>query len=144
MGEKMHILQIICGQFDIMLLYLFGSQQTNALQILQEKPVSVTDPLTDIDIGVVFSRPLSHGRERVRLYSKIFNQLEDLFTPYKLDLVFLEENNSVFQAEAVKGICVYAASPEVKDTYEEDILRRACDFKPYLDQYYQELLEDLK
>jgi len=144
MGEKLRQIQDICKQFNIALLYLFGSQKQKALSILQGEPVSIKDPLTDIDVGVVFSEPLPTGRKRTRLYSNIYNLLEDLFLPYNLDLVFLSENHSVFQAEAVKGICVYAASDSAKDTYEEDILRRACDFFPFLEIYYDELLEVIK
>lgn len=133
---------VICDKYDISLLYLFGSQKDRAIQILQDLRVSINDPLTDIDVGVVFSRELPSGLHRARLYGKLYCELEDLFLPYKLDLVFLEENHSVFQAEALKGICVYVKDQKVKERYEEDILRRACDFAPYLKIYYNEILED--
>jgi len=42
------------------------------------------------------------------LYSNIYNQMSTLFEPLKLDLVLLQEQHSVFQAEAVYGICIYA------------------------------------
>lgn len=141
MKSKMSAMEAICRKFSISLLYLFGSQQQAAKRILYGHPVEIIDPLTDIDIGVVFSNPLPYGRERVKLYSRLFNELEDLFLSLKTDLVFLKENHSVFQAEAVKGICVYAASTEAREEYEDIILRRACDFKPFLEKYYEELLE---
>ena len=112
------------------------------MQILHSLPVSINDPLTDIDVGVVFSKQIPDGLFRARLYGKLYKELEDVFLPYRLDLVFLEENHSVFQAEALKGICVYAKDQAEKELYEEDILRRACDFAPYLKMYYNELLED--
>lgn len=144
MGNKTNLIKEICQKYHIQLMYVFGSQKETALQLLEGKKVEFEDPLTDIDIGVVFERQLPCGRERTLLYSKIYNQLDEIFSPNKLDLVFLEENHSVFQAEAIKGYCIYAKSNEVKEAYEEAILRRACDFKPFLELYYKELLEDLK
>ena len=131
----------ICQRYEVSLLYLFGSRLHTALQILDGHAPTVDDPLADIDVGVVFSAPLPMGRQRAQLYSALFNELEDIFLPYAVDLVFLEENHSVFQAEAVIGSCVYAATPEIKDAYEASVLCRACDFRPFLAKYYQELLE---
>ncbi len=134
----------ICREFNIVLLYLFGSQKERALLLLNGEDVTINDPLTDVDIGVVFKHPLPRGRKRTLLYSKIYNRLDEIFFPFKLDLVFLEENHSVFQAEAVKGHCLFTSSVEIRDAYEEEILRRACDFKPFLEKYYEELLEESK
>jgi len=141
MKEKTDLIESICRKFNIALLYLFGSQKARAIQLLKEKNEIINDPLTDIDIGVVFKHSLPVGRLRLLLYSKLYNELEDVFLPYKLDLIFLEENHSVFQAEAVKGYCLYSSNAEIKDAYEEEILRRACDFKPFLEKYYEEILE---
>lgn len=141
MKGKNRRLAAICRQFQISLLYLFGSQKSVGLAILQGNYFEVNDPLTDIDVGVIFSDKMPSGVQRTKLYSKIYNTLQDLFLPLSLDLVFLEENHSVFQAESVKGICVYSISQNAQELYEEDILRRACDFKPYLEKYYEELLE---
>jgi len=134
-------LEDICRKFDISLLYFFGSQQKAAKQISDGHIVEIEDAMTDIDIGVVFCEPLPIGRARVKLYSQIFNELEDLFLPVETDLVFLEENHSVFQSEAIKGICAYAVDTELRELYEESVLRRACDFRPFLEKYYDELLE---
>lgn len=141
MKSKKCNLEEICRKFDISLLYFFGSQQKAAKQISDGHLVEIDDTMTDIDIGVVFYGPLPFGRARVKLYSQIFNELEDLFLPVETDLVFLEENHSVFQAEAIKGICAYAADTELRELYEESVLRRACDFRPFLEKYYDELLE---
>lgn len=141
MSSKRSALASICQKYGVTLMYLFGSQRGVALQIIAGQSLAVTDPLADIDVGVVFGAPLPQGRARARLYSFLFNDLEDIFAPHATDLVLLEENHSVFQSEAVLGTCVYAATAEAKDAYEEAILRRASDFRPFLEQYYQELLE---
>jgi len=84
---------------------------------------------------------IENMKERYKLYRDIYNELEELFKPYPLDLAFLQENHSIFQVEALKGICVYSASEELKDHYEMIILRRAADFKYVLEQYIEEALE---
>lgn len=139
--NKLERLEKICQKYNIALVYLFGSQKENALRILEDKDTFINDPLADIDVGVVFSDPLENVTERYKLYGDIYNELEELLGPYPLDLVFLEESHSVFQIEALKGICVYSASEEFKDNYEMMILRRAADFKYVLEKYIEEALE---
>ena len=131
----------ICQKYNIALVYLFGSQKENSLNILNEEKVDIKDPLADIDVGIVFSQDIESIPERHKVYSYIYNDFEDLFLPYHLDLVFLQECHSVFQTEALLGICVYSISEEFKDEYEMMVLRRAADFKYVLDKYAEEALE---
>ncbi len=139
--NKLERLKKICQKYNIALAYLFGSQKENALRILEDKDVSINDPLADIDVGIVFSYDIENVKERYKLYGDIYNELEELFKPYPLDLVFLQESHSVFQVEALKGICIYSVSEEFKDNYEMMILRRAADFKYVLEKYIEEALE---
>ncbi len=135
-------LKEVCKKHRISLAYLFGSQAGEGIKLLSGDEVGVSDPLADLDVGVVTVDPLPEGLARARLYSSIFSDLEDLFSPLPLDLVFLEENHSVFQLEAVKGKCVYSLGPDTRDRYETYVLRRAADFRPFLEKYYMEILED--
>ncbi len=127
----------------IALIYLFGSRVEVAGEILNGVSHLFDDPLADIDVGIVFKEGLPPENKRVFLYSDIFNDLEEFFSPYLLDLVFLEETHSVFQSEAICGSCIYYCSEDFREDYEEDILRRAADFRPFLDKYYEELLEEV-
>ena len=131
----------ICQKYNIALVYLFGSQKENSLNILNEEKVDIKDPLADIDVGIVFSQHIESIPDRHKVYSNIYNDFEDLFLPYHLDLVFLQECHSVFQTEALLGICVYSISEEFKDEYEMMVLRRAADFKYVLDKYAEDALE---
>jgi len=139
--NKLERLKKICQKYNIALAYLFGSQKENALRILEDKDVSINDPLADIDVGIVFSYDIENVKERYKLYGDIYNELEELFKPYPLDLIFLQESHSVFQVEALKGICIYSVSEEFKANYEMMILRRAADFKYVLEKYIEEALE---
>jgi transcriptional regulator with XRE-family HTH domain len=139
--EKIEKLRDICQKYNIALVYIFGSQKENSLKLLNGEKVDIKDPLADIDVGIVFIHSIEDIPERYKIYSNIYNDFEDLFLPYHLDLVFLQECHSVFQTEALLGICVYSISEEFKDEYEMMILRRAADFKYVLDKYTEEALE---
>jgi len=140
--KKKEIISNISLKYNIGLIYIFGSQIETGLDLLNEIPREFTDPLTDIDIGVVFKTGLPGLSERYTLYSSIYNQLEDVFAPYPLDLVFLDETHSVFQGNAICGQCIYYCSMEFKESYEEKILMRAADFRPFLERYLDEVLEE--
>lgn len=139
--EKIEKLREISQKYNIALVYLFGSQKESSVKILNGEKVDINDPLADIDVGIVFSQDIESIPERHKVYSNIYNDLEDLFLPYHLDLVFLQECHSVFQTEALLGICVYSISEEFKDEYEMMVLRRSADFKYVLDKYSEEALE---
>ncbi len=135
-------LAAICSSHQVSLAYLFGSRARDGSELLAGKTLVNDDPLADLDLGVVFGRPPLEPGQRLKKYAALYNELEDLVRPFRLDLVFLEETHSVFQSEAIRGICVYQVSEAVRDDYELNILRRAADFKPFLERYYQELLEE--
>ncbi len=134
----------MCRQHGLALVYLFGSQAANALRMLHGEMVELRDPLADIDIGIVTMRPLpSDARQRLRLYAALHNALSEFFAPYPVDLVLLEEHHSVFQAGALMGACAFQSNQAFRDRYEMSILRRAADFKPFLDRFHREVLEEV-
>ncbi|GAV22108.1 nucleotidyltransferase domain-containing protein [Carboxydothermus pertinax] len=141
--ERFFQLKKVCQKYNIRILYAFGSNYDKAKKILHG--AKVEDNYSDLDIGVVFLKELPRGRSRTILYSEIYNDLEDIFNPFPLDLVFLEENHSVFQSQAIlQGEVLYFADEKEKEEYEERILARAFDFKYHLDKFYEEMLEELQ
>jgi predicted nucleotidyltransferase len=139
--KKTEIINSICKKYNIILMYLFGSHKENGYKLLNGEDVVIEDPLADIDVGVVFSYDINEVNDRYKLYSNIYNDLIEMIP--KLDLVFLQENHSVFQTEAILGICIYAKSEAIKDDYELKTLAKAADFKYVLDKFCQERLEEL-
>lgn len=142
-NKKYDELASICRRHGVSLLYLFGSQALAGAELLAGKKAQPSDSLTDLDLGAVTEDSLPSPPLRAKFYAALYNELEDLFKPFPLDLVLLEENHSVFQAEALKGICIYQMSAEKRDRYEMMILRRAADFRPFLEKYLRELLEEV-
>jgi len=90
MNNNLPKLEQICEKYNIALLYIYGSQVEAGIKLLEGKKVAITDPLTDVDIGIVFDKALPGPRERCILYSSIYNELSDLFIPFPLDLVFIQ------------------------------------------------------
>ncbi|HOK20424.1 MAG TPA: nucleotidyltransferase domain-containing protein, partial [Thermosynergistes sp.] len=101
----MQRLKGICADHDVILVYLFGSQAEAGFRLLEGRNEVPSDQLADLDVGVVTAKPLPPPGQRAKLYSDLYNELEEVFKPFRLDLVFLEEHHSVFQFEAIKGIC---------------------------------------
>jgi hypothetical protein len=143
MGSGMMRLGELCREQGVALAYLFGSQRELGLRLLHGEPAGPSEPLADLDLGVVFEGPLPGPDRRYRLYSEIYNAFTDLFPGQRLDLVFLQEGHAVFQAQAVIGPCVFAVNETYRDDYEHRILARAADFRPVLDLFYRERLEEV-
>lgn len=116
-------IESICEKYNIGLVYLFGSQKDAARDIIDGRKVLIDDKLADIDVGIVFDFDLLEQDDRYKLYADIYNSMEDVFLPYVLDLVFLQEHHSIFQCQAIMGHCIYLKSEDFKDRYEEWILK---------------------
>ncbi len=142
MNKHAHFKEL-CDKYNVALAYLFGSRVEDGYALLTGNRVSNNDPLADIDVGIVFRDILPEGMEKVNIYSSLYNDLEEIYKPYPLDLVFLQETHSVFQANVIIGRCIYAISREAQEDYEENILRRAADFKPFLERYLDEMIEEV-
>ncbi len=127
----------------ISLIYLFGSQAQKGLALLNGIIVEAADHLEYLDIGIVLQDSLPSAEKMPSFYSNLYNQISTLFEPLKLDLVMLQEQHSVFQAEAIYGICIFAESKLIQEEYEENTLRRTADFRPVLEKFYKERLEEL-
>ncbi len=142
-SDRLNQLSRVFVRHGVSLAFLFGSQAEKGEALLDGRPVEPADDLADLDLGVVLSDPLPEGLARARFYALLYNDLVDLFRPLSLDLVLLQETHSIFQLEAIKGICVYQESEQAKEDYEMSILRRAADFGPVLVKFLEETLEEV-
>lgn len=143
-GARVAALRRACRMHGICLVYLFGSRKDEALRFLRDDDEFwCRDPLADIDVGVVFERPLVPEEPHRELYVRVYDSMAAVFGDHDIDLVFLQEQHSVFQAEAIGGHCVYCSDRGVKQLYEEMILRRAADFRPFLQAFNRDALAQL-
>lgn len=135
-------LQGIAKTHGLKMIYLFGSQSHLGSEYLEGRTPILSDPLADLDIGVVRLAGELSPLEQAQLYGTLSMELQELFEPFSVDLVLLEETHSVLQAEAICGSCVYAEDEKSREEYEERVLARAADFKPILELFYRERLEE--
>lgn len=133
----------IADKYNLSLIFLFGSGSETGGAFLEGKEVPPLDPLADLEVGVVFGRG-KFPRKPPRAYAELYVALSDLFAPFKLDLVFLQETSSLFQFEAITGVCIFAQDKAGQADYIEEVLRRGADWKPVMDKFYQELAEILR
>ncbi|WP_297209641.1 MULTISPECIES: nucleotidyltransferase domain-containing protein [Thermodesulfovibrio] len=140
--EKLNNLKKIFKKYNIALAYIFGSQKDNAIKLLQSKLIHIDDPLTDIDIGVVFDFNIEQLKEKRHIYAKLYNEISEIFKPYNLDLIFLQECHFLLQMEAIEGECIYSISEEKRDNYEMEILRKYPDFRYLYNKFLEESLEE--
>jgi len=117
-------LENICKQYNVALCYLFGSQKEKGKALLEGKQVTMTDPLSDIDFAVLFEIPPQNSLE---VYAYLSLDLQDLISPFQIDLLFLHEADHLIQLEAIKGINIYARDEEYRETYEEQVMMFASD-----------------
>ena len=114
----------LCEKYNIVLCYLFGSQQKEGMALLQGKRVAVTDNESDIDFAVLFKEiPYNHPDA----YARLSLDMQDLISPFKADLLFLHEVDHLVQFEAIRGVNVYSSDDTFRETYEEKVMMFASD-----------------
>ncbi|MFH0924948.1 MAG: nucleotidyltransferase domain-containing protein [bacterium] len=138
-------LESITKRYKVGLVYLFGSMQKIGHELLsQEVSIEAAPEVfqTDIDIGVVF---IEFPREEIRyIYGRLYEDLTPLFSPYKLDLIFLQEVDYLLQWEVINGVNVYKVNEDFFDCYEEKVMKFAADWKYEYDLFQKEFLEGMR
>ncbi len=126
----------ICRQFDVVIMYAFGSRGQEVWEWVSGRRASLPPGPSDVDIGIK-ARP---GRRlSVREKVELALALEDFFGVERVDLIDLETADPFLALDIVRGyeLCVedslYAAE------YELYVLRRAGDLAP-LERERQELI----
>jgi predicted nucleotidyltransferase len=114
----------ICKKYKVALCYLFGSQKEIGRSLLEGKNEKMTDAESDIDFAVLFETlPLNS----LEIYSRLSIDLQDLVSPFKADLLFLQEVDHLIQLEVIKGINIFSLNDEYREAYEEKVMMFASD-----------------
>lgn len=130
----------IFRRYNIGLAYLFGSQKDKGYEFLQEKDV-VPDRNSDLDIGIYLKEMPVNMYE---FYGNLYLELSDLFEPFDIDIVIINEVDYLMKFEIIKGYRIYSEDEAYADDFEEVIMKFAEDvyFKQKL--YEKDFLERLK
>lgn len=103
------------------LAYFFGSQQELGPLLLKGQNVA-GNPESDLDLGVVLLEHPWDYREADKLRRRLQEALAGLFSPVRLHLLLLEEENAHVQYAAIRGIPVYAPDAEFAREYRRRVL----------------------
>jgi len=131
----------ICEEYALALCYIFGSQKEAGKTLLKGNNVEVEDPESDIDFAVLFASPPENPLE---IYALLSLDIQDLFSPFKADLLFLHEVDHLIQLEVIKGINVFSVNEQVRESYEEKVMTFASDELEIFKCNERDLLEAIK
>lgn len=124
----------------VMLAYLFGSQREAGIAFLEGRTLRIDDE-ADLDIGVVFK---IFPEDVFGTYGELYADLSIFFEPFAVDLVFLQETNSLFQYEAITGTLIYCGDELFSEAYEEYVMKMASDLSFKKIQFERDFLRAVK
>mgnify|MGYP001577460396 CR=1 FL=1 len=117
----------------VSLVYLFGSYAEETAQ-----------PMSDIDIGVVFSEEISPNSLGI-YYNAMYNILADVFPEHSIDIVFLQMTSLELCFDVIRhGKILYAHSNDERYNFEEKTQILYADFKPLLDEFDSAIIERIQ
>jgi predicted nucleotidyltransferase len=103
------------------LAYFLGSQKELGPARLRGEAVE-GKPDSDLDLGVVLlEHPLDYW-EGQKLRQRLEEALAPLFTPLRLHLLLLEEENAHVQYAAIRGLQAYAVNEDFARRYRRRVL----------------------
>lgn len=114
----------LCREYGLLAVYLFGSRADDGLRLLQGEKVSGDG--SDLDIGIVF-RDRDFDPKALYLLS---GELEEIFSPLRVDVVPLQRADALFQFSAIDGHRIAATDLEKADLYELAVMSRAEELLP--------------
>ena len=117
----------ICRQYQIAILYAFGSRAKEAEAFAHGRIEQLTPGAADLDLGVL---PANSRRMPIREKVDLTARLEDFFRVSRVDLVVLPESDPFLAANIIRGERLYADDETAADEYDLYILRRAGDLIP--------------
>jgi len=127
MTERIEALARLCRQFEIEILYAFGSRAEEVKEWLTGACSSLPPSFSDVDIG---SKAAPETNLSVHDKVRLTLALEDLLGVMRVDMVCLSDADPFVAANIVRGVRLYAYDSYQADEYELYILRRAGDLAP--------------
>lgn len=124
----------------VKIAYLFGSQKDNGVAFLSKRLKEI-ERGSDLDIGVVFEKL---PESRYEVYGELYADLSILFDLFKIDIVFLQETDPLFQYEAIRGNLIYSEDETFLDDYEERVMKRASDLAYKKIAFERDFLEAIR
>lgn len=113
----------IFRKHQVVLAYLFGSQQDEGMHFAAGEKYRASRR-SDLDIGLLLEKI---PKDPYILYGNLFAALSDIFFPFDIDIVFLNEVHALLRYEIINGKRIYARDVGFGDDYEEKTITMAAD-----------------
>ena len=137
--ERREALERICVEFDVAILYVFGSRAEQVVDWLEGSRAGLTAGASDVDIGVkALPDVIWQLDDKVQLAL----QLENLFDDGRVDLIVLDVATPFLAEEIIRGERLYAQDEYLADEYDLYILRRAGDLAPLEREWLATVLQE--
>lgn len=119
------------AQYGVRFAYLFGSRATGKGQVAA----------SDYDFAVFFGRGTPKSRFAMRL--KLRHELQELFAPFPLDLIVLDDVRSFILRDDIirTGTLIYTKDEGRRLDFEVQVMREHDEFSPFLRAYNQMYLK---
>jgi predicted nucleotidyltransferase len=127
MNKRQAALEKICRQFDVAMLYSFGSRAAEVRDWIESQQDRLPAGPSDADIG---AKALTGRKWSIREKVQLADVLENLLGIGRVDLVCLSEADPFVAAEIIRGERLFASDSHEADEYELYVLRRAGDLAP--------------
>jgi len=129
----------IAERYGISLIYLFGSQAEKGLRYLEEEVEP--DYYSDLDIGI---RLEDDSKRCFDVFGALYRNLSEVFDIFSVDIIFMNEVDSLFNYEIIKGINIYSINENTANEYEEAIMKKANDLSFHKETMHSEILEAIE
>ena len=137
MNQRRAVLEAICREHGVAILYSFGSRAREALAWLDDPEAVLAPGPSDVDVGVKPATRFNWKKEVA-----LAQALEDLMAVQRVDLVNLDSANPFLAAEVVHGERLYSEDEYAADNYDLYILRQEGDLA-HLEEEQARLLLDI-
>lgn len=124
MNERLTRLHQLCQQFQVDILYLFGSRAEEVQQWLAGQRACLSGSTSDVDVGI---KLLPGVRFTLDEKVELAIALEDFLDVGRVDLIYLPDADPFLAANVIRGERLYAQDKYRADEYDLYILRRAGD-----------------
>ncbi|HLA00561.1 MAG TPA: nucleotidyltransferase domain-containing protein, partial [Thermodesulfovibrionales bacterium] len=83
--------------------------------------------------------------DAIKTYGILYKEISEIFDPFRVDLIFMHEVDTILQYEILKGIRIFEKDEFSADEFEERIMKKAEDLlfkKRIFDKEIMEAMQD--
>ena len=125
-------LEEACREAGIAAVYLFGSALT-----------ADQDALSDIDLGVLFSREVDLS-DSLGVWARASEALQELFAGREVDVTAVQLAPPTIQFQAISGRVLYCGDDDYRTDFEDDVLRHYLDWQVEMEMFHREVMEEIR